>query len=193
MRMPSLIAFFSATFALTWASWLTAAALARSAAGDGFESRLPFVLLYLGIFAPAIVGLALTYRSRGSEGVHDLLVRLLRWRVAVRWYAFALGYLAAVKLLAAGAHRLTSGTWPVFGFDAWHVLLAGTLLSTVAGSQAGEEVGWRGYALPRLERLVGLGAGSVALGVLWATWHLPRAVPPLTHPAVYQPGGSGPP
>jgi membrane protease YdiL (CAAX protease family) len=50
-------------------------------------------------------------------------------------------------------------------------MLAALLVSTWV--QAGEEIGWRGYALPRMSRRLGLGAASVLLGLIWASWHLP--------------------
>jgi membrane protease YdiL (CAAX protease family) len=52
-------------------------------------------------------------------------------------------------------------------------MLAATFLSTIIGGQAGEELGWRGFALPRLAASFGLGGASILLGILWATWHLP--------------------
>jgi membrane protease YdiL (CAAX protease family) len=99
--------------------------------------------------------------------------RLFQWRVGLRWYVFAVGYMAAIKLAVALVHRVATGSWPLFSPVAWYLMLAATVISTVIGGQAGEEIGWRGYALPRLAARFGLARGSVLLGVIWATWHLP--------------------
>ncbi|MBK5257328.1 MAG: hypothetical protein JJE39_14975, partial [Vicinamibacteria bacterium] len=66
----------------------------------------------LGVFAPAFVALALTAYGEGHVGVSRLLARIGRWRVGARLYLFAMGYMAAAKLLAALIHRLAMGAWP---------------------------------------------------------------------------------
>jgi hypothetical protein len=103
--------------------------------------------------------------------VQALLGRMLRWDVGVRWYGFAVGYLAAIKLLAALLHRMLMGAWPAFGTVPFVLMLGAVLMSTPV--QAGEEIGWRGYALPRLAARMGLGRASLLLGVVWALWHIP--------------------
>jgi len=129
-------------------------------------------LLFLpGVFAPALVALWLTWRAEGTAGTSALLARVTQWRVGARWYVFAVGYMAAIKLAVAVVHRVVTGAWPLFGSDACYVMVAATIFSTPF--QAGEEIGWRGYALPRLAAHVGLAGASVLLGVIWAAWHLP--------------------
>jgi hypothetical protein len=145
MRM-TLLAYFLLTFVLTWAAWFAAAALAAPGNTGFFGVRGPVFLL--GVFAPGLVALALTAREEGSPGVGRLLARIGRWRVDARWYVFAIGYFAAIKLAAALIHRVATGAWPQFGDTSWALMFGGILVSTWV--QAGEEVGWRGYALPRL-------------------------------------------
>lgn len=163
--MGILLKFFSLTYAVTWACWAVAAALSRGTL-TGLEP-----LFLLGVFAPSLVALALTAQAGGREGALALLRRMFGWDVGARWYVFAVGYMAAIKLAVAIVHRLAFGEWPRFGQQAWYILAAAIVIST--WTQAGEEIGWRGYALPRLAARLGLGPASLLLGVIWACWHLP--------------------
>jgi len=128
-------------------------------------------VLLIGVFAPAFVALALTERNEGRAATVTLLSRIFKWDVGWRWYVFALVYMLVVKLSVAVVHRLVMGAWPRFGQTPWYVIVGAIAVSTWA--QAGEEVGWRGYALPRLSKHIGLGPASVILGIIWASWHLP--------------------
>src|SRR6185436_11280630 len=168
----SLPRFFLLTYAVTWTCFIAAAALLRSfaEAAPGLAG-LSSLLLLLGTFAPSLVALWLTARAEGRPGVLALLRRLLEWEVGARWYVYAVGYMAAIKLTVALAYRITTGAWPRFGKEAWYVIMAAIVFSTFV--QAGEEIGWRGYALPRLAARLGFARGSVLLGVIWALWHLP--------------------
>ena len=132
--------------------------------------RQPVVLL--GVFAPSLVALSLTVRSEGAAGALALLRRVVQWRVAARWYLFAVTYIAAIKLVVALIHRLAMGRWPRFGDVPWYLIIAAIVFSTPF--QGGEEIGWRGYALPRLAERFGLAMASVLLGLTWAFWHLPQ-------------------
>lgn len=125
----------------------------------------------LGVVAPSLVALALTARAEGKSGALALLRRIVEPPVSLRWYAFAAGYLAAIKLAVAVVHRFGTGAWPPFGPVPFYVMVLAVLVSTPV--QAGEEIGWRGYALPRLAGAMGLPLASVVLGVIWAAWHLP--------------------
>jgi membrane protease YdiL (CAAX protease family) len=103
--------------------------------------------------------------------VRALLNRMFDWHVNARWYIFAVSYMVVVKLTAAAAHRVIIGAWPAFGRDPWYLLPLAVAFSTPF--QAGEEIGWRGYALPRMASRIGLAPASVILGIIWALWHLP--------------------
>lgn len=171
--MRPLSKFFSLTFALSWVAWFAASRVAPA------HSALRGTLFLIGTFAPAIIALLLASAEPNAardtapseRGAMELIRRIGRWRVGARWYVFALTYMAAIKLLVALVTRIVTGAWPRFGETRPVVMLAAIVLSTWA--QAGEEVGWRGFALPRLTRRFGLIGASLLLGLVWAVWHLP--------------------
>ena len=163
----SLLAFFLLAYALMWACFFSVVRWHIPA--HGFSGS---VLLLLGAVAPSIAALGVTAGAQGRPGVRNLLAPVLHWRVAARWYVFAVGYMAAVKLFAACLHRLAFGAWPRFGDTPLYLIPVAILFSTPV--QAGEEIGWRGFALGRLASRFGLGPASVLLGLLWACWHLPQ-------------------
>jgi membrane protease YdiL (CAAX protease family) len=170
--MASVLRFFSLTFAVTWTCFIAGGAVLGSV-GSGSPRLVGIagLLMLLGTFAPCLVALWLTWRTDGRAGTRALLRRLLEWRVGVRWYVFAVGYMAAIKLAVALVHRVAVGAWPPLGEEVWYIIMASIVITTVG--QAGEEVGWRGYALPRLAERLGLAQASVLLGLIWACWHLP--------------------
>ncbi len=100
-----------------------------------------------------------------------LITRIFKWRVGAKWYAFAVAYMAIIKLVVALSHRVIFGKWPLFGHELPGVILIAIVISTPM--QAGEEIGWRGYALPHMATRMGFGWASVVLGVVWGCWHLP--------------------
>ena len=166
-----LVAFFAVTFLATWSCFVGAIVLADGSNAPPTAGVRTLILL--GTFAPALVALGLTRWTDGDAGVRALLGRLFLGQVRARWYVFAAGYMIAIKLAVARLHRLATGAWPRFGDAPLLFMLAATVISTLVGGQVGEELGWRGYALPRLSARFGLGGASIVLGVLWALWHLP--------------------
>jgi uncharacterized protein len=164
-RHPVLI-FFALSYAVSWALW-TPLVILR---GDVPE-MLGLGLLALGSLVPSAVAILLVAVLQGRCGVRELLSRLLLWRVGWRWYVVVLAGLLLVPC-AFGVRVLFGGSFPTLGMSVPLVLL--TLgLSIFPGSAVGEEIGWRGFVLPRLQaRHSALGAGLV-LGVGWGMWHLP--------------------
>lgn len=170
--MRSLFKFFLLTYALTWVCFISVVKMSHAPRPTAPATAiLSGSLLLLGTFAPALMALGVTARDEGRRGVLVLLRPTIRWDVGWRWYLFAVAYIPALKLSVALIHRLMTGVWPRFGADPWYIIVLAILISTPV--QAGEEIGWRGYALPRLAGRFGFARASLLLGVIWACWHLP--------------------
>jgi uncharacterized protein len=157
--------YFALVCAITWSFYYLARGMQDSAART--------IVFHLGVFTPGLLALILTAWQRRRPGLAELTSRLFRVDVSVRWYVFAVTYMAAAKLITALVFRGLYGDWPAFGSEPWFLIAAATVFSTLIGGQAGEEIGWRGYALPRLASRFGLRSASLLIGVVWALWHLP--------------------
>jgi membrane protease YdiL (CAAX protease family) len=128
---------------------------------------------------PTVAALIMTGTIEGRAGVRTLLGRLVLWRVGIRWYLFAL---LGVPLIMVVGTMIYSGELPKLGALGGLSFLPSYLLSfllvVVLGGPLFEEIGWRGFALPRMEGLHGPLVASLILGVLWALWHLPEFLVP---------------
>jgi uncharacterized protein len=156
--------FFAIAFGLSWGPIL------MIMASRGFdlsplqavEGGLIFLAMLVG---PSVAGILCTTRLEGRSGLHQLWERLRHWQVAVAWYLVAILTVPAILLLVlTGLSLLVDPAfaprfqWPLFALG----LLAGLF----------EEIGWTGFATPRLlAAKPALGAG-LTLGLIWATWHL---------------------
>ena len=184
--------FFGLAYAISW-GFLTPFVILWNTTLD---QTIPlWALVFLpGAYGPTLAALILTRRAEGAAAVRDLLRRLLRWRVAPVWYAFALFVPITV---AAGALALSTFRATAFAaFDPWPGLSIAPL-ALVAGlpfGPLGEELGWRGYAQPRLLESTGLWKSSLILGVAWTFWHTPMfwfpgaAIPSFLDPSILSVG-----
>jgi uncharacterized protein len=171
-----LLSFFLIAFA---GSWIVELPVVLSRTGTGLlPYTLPPIVVALTIAAatftgPTVSAFVMARATEGSQGPKDLLRRYVLWRVRPRWYLFVLLGIPASQVLGAIALPGVASWYqpPTLGLVAGYPLaLVWTL---VLGGPLGEEPGWRGFALPRLQVAYGPLTGSIILGVLWALWHLP--------------------
>jgi membrane protease YdiL (CAAX protease family) len=173
MRRSPVAAYFIFAF---FFSWLVAVPLALQRAGV-LSTHLPYSLHYLMAFGPMLAALIVVGATEGRRGLGRFLARGFRLSVGWPWLAFAL--LAPLVLFAVGVGtavligRPGPGVGalgrinflPDLGVAAW--------LLWILTSGLGEETGWRGYLLPRLQSRYSPPAASLILAVPWILWHLP--------------------
>ena len=185
-RSP-LVVFFVLAYIFTWA-FIVPWSISESAMGLGLLSyTLPdafglamFVLAPLG---PALAAILVTAVIEGRPGVRRLLGRIKQWRVGLRWYGvalfgFMLAYIAGyVAVLGSGPLAAVVQNWPLFFTAFLPLLVLGIFIPSI-----GEEPGWRGFALPRLEERYGPVWGTFILGTLVGFYHLPGFFTPFLGP-----------
>ena len=161
--------YFLLCFVLSWTCFIAVVIISQRAVSSEITT-VQYILVFLGTITPSLVALWLTFRT-GPGQTEKLISKIGRWEVNIKWYLFAAGFMLVVKLSVAVLYKLIIGSWPEFGQEAWYIMLVAILFSTWV--QAGEEIGWRGFALPRLSAKFGLPVSTLLLGVIWAVWHLP--------------------
>jgi len=165
----ALVPFLLVTFGLAWGILALFIVLTdqMTALFGALTGQHP--LFYLAVYAPAIAAFIVVLYYGGAGGLRRYLARLLLWRCSRAWYAFLI---IGIPLLFYGGSAMKGNlsTEP-FPFSSFQALGAAMLFMAIKGPI--EEFGWRGLALPLLQRkLAPIWAGLI-LGVIWGLWHFP--------------------
>jgi membrane protease YdiL (CAAX protease family) len=166
-RSPTsqLVWFFILAFIIAWGTWIPAL----------MWPGVPKPIALIGLFGPALAAAAVG----GRAGIAELLARVRKWRFDTRWYALAILLMPALYLGALLINHVlfgleTQSLW--IGSPPYFLIASFVWLIFIT---SGEEIGWRGFALPRL---LGLGwtpaRASLLLGLVWGAWHLPLYLVP---------------
>ena len=168
----SLPAFFALAFALTWPFMIADALRAH-----GFLPADTQDYLLLGqAYGPTWAALIVTGATSGKAGIRGLLGKLLVWRVGPQWYAAAIGIPFVLFFLPIQLYALLGGQAPPLPTLSPSLILNLVVLLVVGGLINGEEIGWRGYALPRLQAQHNALTASLILGTITFLFHLPLFV-----------------
>jgi membrane protease YdiL (CAAX protease family) len=167
-------AYFVLTFAISWGAVLVVIGSSGEATGAAptNDPRFAYAVIAM-LLGPSISGILLTVLVDGRAGLHALLSRACNWRVQARWHAVAL---LAAPVLWVSTLVVLSVISPMFLPGLWtstDKMARVTIGLTVAiGAGILEEVGWTGFAIPRIRRRRGVFATGLLVGALWGAWHL---------------------
>jgi membrane protease YdiL (CAAX protease family) len=172
IKRNPVLTYYALTFAISWGGILIVVGPGGiPGTREEFERLLPVVILAL-MAGPSVAGLLLTGLVHGRAGLRELLSRLLRWRVGARWYAVAL---LTAPLLMTAIPLALSLLFPEFlpGIvatdDKASLLLRGIAAGLIGGFL--EELGWTGFAIPRLRLRYSVLTTGLIVGFLWGAWH----------------------
>lgn len=172
MKSRSLFLFFLLAYVISWGIEVPLALQAQGV----IDSKLPFSAHYLAGYGPMMAALIMTGLVEGVTGLRNLFGRMLNWRQKPAWWLAAISPLP-VYLLVGAILWLLQGQAIELGSLGQVDFLPGLGLAAfpfwILTFGIGEETGWRGYALPRLQNARSPLSATVILWVFWALWHLP--------------------
>lgn len=171
-QLPNPFRFFLLTIVLSWLIWIPLTLSHLNIGPLKISESLSSIIRLLGVMMPMVSALLLTVISEGRLGVMSLLSRLKIWRVGWRWW-IAVVVVYPILLISAGVlYTLLSNQPPISLLPITAMLLLANVIF-LAIATLGEEIGWRGLALPALLQRYSPIKASAILGVVWATWHIP--------------------
>jgi len=171
IRTHRLAAFFLLTYAISWS--LNGVVIVL-----GMEPSWTRWILsgFLTASGPAIAAVVVVYAS--GDDLREWARGIVHWRVHPKWYVAVIGIPALVSLTSALVVDLIGGPVDFDGFSPHLLALAfGIVLGTFIGGGQ-EEIGWRGFAQPELQKQYGGLLAAIVIGVLWGLWHLPLFIDP---------------
>ena len=180
IRRHPVITFYVLAFAISWAGILLVvggpANYPSTSTPEAAEDvgRMLLLLMVPWFAGPSLASIALTGVVSGRAGFRDLLARLVRWRVRPQWYVVALLTAPVLDVTISYALSLISNDFLpgiVTTADKTGLLVMGIAYGLLGGGLL-EELGWTGFAVPRIRQRYSMLATGVLVGVLWGAYHL---------------------
>ncbi len=173
LKRHDLIIYFALAFAI---SWSIAIPLAIRAQSQPARPSVPFALHYLVSYGPMLSAILVTGLTRGRKGLCRLWGGVVQWRVQlIDWLAAVSPLIVLIVTLPVWS--VIQQQWPDLTQLGDVPFLPNLGLSALPlwmiTSGFGEEIGWRGYALPRLQQRYSALTATLLLSILWGLWHLP--------------------
>jgi membrane protease YdiL (CAAX protease family) len=186
MRHP-LAAYLVLAFLIAWSFWVPLALLYRGDPDLQTLGRSPLLigLQTLGVTGSVISAIVVTGLTRGKTGVRRLVGGLRRWRVGIWWYAAACLLVPVLTVVGVGVRAALGIAPAVPEGSALAAMLANIgwigialtfplrLLGECFGSPLLEEPGWRGFALPHMQKRIPAAWAALSIAAIWGLWHLP--------------------
>ena len=167
MTVKTLVPFILLTFGLTWGIAALLILFTDQIVAIFGEISSSNPLYILAVYSPGFAAVFLVWRFYGLKGLGNFFRRLTLWRMSLAWWLFLLLGIPAIKYLGAGL----SGTISTFPYTPWTLIFPALLQAFFLGTI--EEFGWRGVALPLLQRKMAPFWAGLIVGVIWAVWHTP--------------------
>lgn len=168
-----LVTYFVLTYAITWALAFPLVASVQGLLDIQVDPRWHFFVA----FGPLLAAFITTGIIGGANGIKGLVKQMLQWRVGIKWALIAFSP-AVLFVVSVAILHMWGGTWSDFGqfgrireFPELGWLAGWVLFILTFG--LGEETGWRGFALPRLQKQRSALSATLILSMLWMLWHLP--------------------
>lgn len=168
MKTKTLFPFLAITFGLTWGLAALLMLFYDQIVAIFGEVSMTNPLFILAVYSPGIAGVLLVLWHYGLKGIVRFFQRLTLWRAPLPWWLFLV--LGIPVLFLAGA-ALNGTLDDPFPFSPWYQVLPAIAVALFIGPI--EEFGWRGVALPLLQRKFAPFWASLILGVIWGLWHIP--------------------
>src|SRR5919108_2140775 len=169
----NLVAYFLLTYAFAWA---TAIPLALAKQGM-IQPIFPQWFHYFVAYGPMLSALIVTWATQGQQGLKEIWGRITNWRVGGIWWLVAVAPLIVGFVLVLGMNFLTDHKISLSELGVIQFLPPlgiGALFFWILTFGIGEEIGWRGYALPRLQKHHSALSATMILALFWAVWHVPQ-------------------
>lgn len=164
--------FFVLAFALSWIIEVPLALQAHGVLG----AHLSFALHYLSGFGPLLAAMVVSFAVSGRKGLDDIFACVAKWRVGAGWWLVAISPLIALVFISIAVRLAQGDTISIAQLgeiERFPPLGIASLPFWIATFGLGEEIGWRGFALPRLQRGRSALTATLILWGLWAFWHTP--------------------